>query len=358
MKKVFVSGCYDLIHGGHIQFFKDAKKYGDILIVNIASDAVIKLTKNKRPSLPVEHRIAILEALEVVDKVYVSSDIDAVLDFKTNFINEQPDFLISSNDDKNEKQKKELCKSVGVEYVNINKTKPFQEKTDTISTSKIINLINRPRNIPLRVDFAGGWLDVPELSKDGAFIVNCTINKFMDENCEFKPGAGIGGSAAYWLYSGENTLKTELQNGVGWQDPAIILETGLCVWRSGKNPILELKMNPDFLNNKMALLYSDEPHDTASLRDMNRDYDLIEKAGVRAYQSVINKNLSFLNEAVDMSYEAQLKEGMRKLKSYGEMSKKYCGSGWGGCSLYMFDDSQKIPDCMIKIQPYIRNLHE
>ena len=223
MKKVFVSGCYDIIHGGHIQFFKDAKSYGDFLIVNIASDEVIKLTKDKSPSLPVEHRVAIFEALEIVDKVYVSSDIDSVFDFKSNLINEKPAFLISSDDDKNEKLKKVFCQSVGVKYININKTKPFQEKNDIISTSKIINLINRPKRIPLRIDFAGGWLDVPELSREGAFIVNCTIDKFMDDDCEFEPGAGVGGSAAYWLYKGDNTFDKESDNGVGWQDPAIVL---------------------------------------------------------------------------------------------------------------------------------------
>ena len=108
----------------------------------------------------------------------------------------------------------------------------------------------------------------------------------------------------------------------------------------------------------MALLYDNLPHDTPSLRDIDRDYDLIEEAGRRAYLAVLSKNLFLLNESIDMSYEVQLKEGMQKLKSYGEMSKKYCGSGWGGCSLYTFDDGKKIPDCMIKIQPYIRNLNE
>jgi len=242
----------------------------------------------------------------------------------------------------------------GIQYVNMIKTKPFKDDVFDVSTSKIIRLINRPKNIPLRVDFAGGWLDVPKLSREGAFIVNCTINKFMGEDCEFKPGAGVGGSAAYWVYKGDNTLQTELDNGVGWQDPAIVLETGLCVWRSGEKPILELKRNPDFLNNRMALLYDETPHDTPSLRDIDRDYELIEQASVTACQAVIKKDRRLLHEAVDISYAAQLKEGMKELQSYGEISKKYCGSGWGGCSLYMFEDYEDIPDCMIKIQPYIK----
>jgi cytidyltransferase-like protein len=357
MKKVFVSGCYDIIHGGHIQFFKDAKKYGDYLIVNMASDRVMKLIKNKRPSLPLEHRISILESLEIVDKVYVSSDYDKVLDFKSNLIKEKPDFLISSDDDFNQKLKQNICEENGIKYINILKTKPF-DSDKKISTSKIINLVRRPKRIPLRVDFAGGWLDVPELSRKGAFIVNCTINKFMDESCEFKPGAGIGGSAAWWLYQGDNTLNKEIENGVGWQDPAIIIETGLCSWRSGQDPVLELKVNPDFLNNKMALLYDPIPHDTAELTSRNRDYDLIEEAGNIAVEAIRSKDFSRLNDAVKMSYASQRGEGMKELGSYGELSKKYCGSGWGGCSLYMFNDHSEVPDNMIKIQPYMRSVNE
>ena len=37
MKKVFVSGCYDLLHSGHVEFFRQASQYGD-LYVGIGSD--------------------------------------------------------------------------------------------------------------------------------------------------------------------------------------------------------------------------------------------------------------------------------------------------------------------------------
>ena len=37
-KKVFVSGCYDLLHSGHVEFFQQASQYGD-LYVGIGSDA-------------------------------------------------------------------------------------------------------------------------------------------------------------------------------------------------------------------------------------------------------------------------------------------------------------------------------
>lgn len=41
MKKVFISGCYDILHGGHIQFFKEARALGDHLTVCIVDQVVV-----------------------------------------------------------------------------------------------------------------------------------------------------------------------------------------------------------------------------------------------------------------------------------------------------------------------------
>jgi len=47
-KKVLVSGCYDLLHGGHIAFFKTAASYGK-LFVSIGSDDNLLQLKGKKP---------------------------------------------------------------------------------------------------------------------------------------------------------------------------------------------------------------------------------------------------------------------------------------------------------------------
>ncbi|MFZ9683667.1 MAG: adenylyltransferase/cytidyltransferase family protein, partial [Cephaloticoccus sp.] len=41
MRKIFVSGCYDIIHAGHIQFFREARALGDFLTVCFASAEVL-----------------------------------------------------------------------------------------------------------------------------------------------------------------------------------------------------------------------------------------------------------------------------------------------------------------------------
>ena len=61
MSKVFVSGCYDILHAGHIQFLKEAKELGDELIVCVPSDEVLFLCKSRRPSIPLFHKMEILK---------------------------------------------------------------------------------------------------------------------------------------------------------------------------------------------------------------------------------------------------------------------------------------------------------
>ena len=69
MKKVFVSGCYDIIHAGHVEFFNQAKALGDYLIVCFASDEVLLKYKGRKSALPEEHKKFVLENIKAVDKV-------------------------------------------------------------------------------------------------------------------------------------------------------------------------------------------------------------------------------------------------------------------------------------------------
>lgn len=69
---VFTNGCYDLIHGGHLEFLRNAKAMGDCLMVAVNDDAsVTRLKGPARPVLALEERMEILASLQVVD--YVTS---------------------------------------------------------------------------------------------------------------------------------------------------------------------------------------------------------------------------------------------------------------------------------------------
>ncbi len=67
-KVVFTNGCFDLLHGGHVHLFEEAKKLGDVLIVAVNDDRSIRKIKGaSRPIFPLEERLEILEAIEHID---------------------------------------------------------------------------------------------------------------------------------------------------------------------------------------------------------------------------------------------------------------------------------------------------
>ncbi|MCH6255352.1 adenylyltransferase/cytidyltransferase family protein [Puniceicoccaceae bacterium K14] len=358
MKKIFVSGCYDILHGGHIQFFKEARSLGDHLTVSFASDKVLWAHKKRRTSLPQDHKLALMTSLDVVDEVVIGDSHEIGLDFKDHFLKIRPDVLAVTDDDKYSKVKRKLCEQIGAEYTILPKTPP---QFTPVSTSSIVRNIRTPVYAPLRVDFGGGWLDVPRYSQNGEYIVNCSVSPLVSlSNWNYEKNSGLGGSGAWALLNGQDGVESELNLGVGWQDPAIIRETGLCVWRSGNKPILDFKRNGDFLYGHMALHYTDLPHNTPSNADNSRDYDLIAQAGRTAREGVLNASLPILGEAITASYNAQLKEGMRELENEaGCLGRKYCGGGWGGYALYLFETREDrdifvgSASCNRPIEPYI-----
>jgi len=195
-----------------------------------------------------------------------------------------------------------------------------------------------PREVPLRIDFAGGWLDVPALARPLGRIVNVAIApKVTSDDLATGIYSGLGGSAARSILSGKGAVEAELAAGAGWQDPAVIAETGLCVWQSGPFPILLQKDTGEILRGRMAVLWT-RPRDsgTGDLRQLPRDLEAIEAAGALAAKAVATSSLDRLCAAVERTYAAQLAEGMCPLPNAGELARKYCGSGHGGNAVYIF----------------------
>ena len=75
MKVVAVSGYFDPIHVGHLEFLKIAKSLGDKLVVIINSDYQADLKKGKS-FMPEQDRLEIVQALRCVDEVFLSIDKD------------------------------------------------------------------------------------------------------------------------------------------------------------------------------------------------------------------------------------------------------------------------------------------
>jgi cytidyltransferase-like protein len=342
MIRVFVSGCYDILHAGHVQFFREARALGDHLTVCFASNDVLWLHKQRRSSLPDVHKRALIAALAGVDDVVIGTGTEEGIDFREHFLRLRPDVLAVTEDDKYGALKQALCAEVGARYVVMPKTPP---QFPPISTTEIVRFIRAPEVAPLRVDFGGGWLDVPRLAREGAYIVNCAISPTVSlREWPFERNSGLGGSGAWALLNGKDGVGSELSLGVGWQDPAVIAETGLCVWRSGHRPVLEVKTSGDMLRGRMALLWTGAPHDTPGIVSGARDYDAIARAGATAREAVWHSDLGGLAAAVRESYAVQLAEGMDALPGAngeipGALAWKYCGGGFGGYAVYLFAES-------------------
>ena len=337
MKKVFISGCYDILHAGHLQFFEEAKALGDYLVVSFASSEVLWIHKRRKPSIPDEHKFALLQGLRVVDEVVIGHGHEEGIDFREDFLRIRPDFLVVTEDDKYAPLKRALCAEVGAQYVVLPKTPP---KFEPVSTSSIVRWVQAPTEAPLRVDFAGGWLDVPRFARPGEFIVNCAISPLVSlREWPYEKQAGLGGSGAWALLNGKDGFESEIDLGVGWQDPAVIRETGLCVWRSGPTPVLDFKHNGDFLSGRMAIYWTGTSHDTPGIAQLPRDYQRIAQSARLAREGALQADITKLAEGVNLQHSTQLAEGMDPLPDIpGSIARKYCGGGHGGYALYLFAD--------------------
>ena len=113
MTKVFVSGCFDVLHSGHIAFLQEAAQYGD-LYVALGSDKTVLELKH-RPTLYTENeRKYMLEALACVHKVYISPG-SGYMDFVEVLDLVKPDIFFV-NEDGDKPEKRALCAQKGIEY--------------------------------------------------------------------------------------------------------------------------------------------------------------------------------------------------------------------------------------------------
>ncbi len=74
-KVVLVDGCFDLLHVGHVRFLRAAKALGDVLVLALNSDESVKRVQGSgRPLLPLEDRLGVLSAFEMIDFVTAFSE--------------------------------------------------------------------------------------------------------------------------------------------------------------------------------------------------------------------------------------------------------------------------------------------
>ena len=152
MKKVMVSGCYDLLHSGHIVFFESASKYGQ-LHVCIGSDKNIFNLKNHKPRFNEQERLYMVQSVKFVHNAMISSGM-GFLDFKNELKSIQPDIFIV-NEDGDRKDKRDLCNNYGVEYIVLSRVPKAGLPIRSSSALKEDDIL------PYRLCLGGFWMDQP-----------------------------------------------------------------------------------------------------------------------------------------------------------------------------------------------------
>lgn len=96
MKKIMVFGTFDIFHPGHRSFLKQAKKLGDYLIVVVARDKTVEITKKREPINKEAIRVKMIKDSQLADKVILGSLIDKYAAIKKY----QPDTICLGYDQK------------------------------------------------------------------------------------------------------------------------------------------------------------------------------------------------------------------------------------------------------------------
>lgn len=115
MKIACVSGYFDPIHIGHIEYFKESKNIADKLMVIVNNDEQATLKKGK-PFMSVDERIKIIEELKCVDYVVKSIDLDRTVCKTIEILSPVPHFFCNGGDQNNNTiPEKDICDKLGIE---------------------------------------------------------------------------------------------------------------------------------------------------------------------------------------------------------------------------------------------------
>ncbi|MFW6013686.1 MAG: adenylyltransferase/cytidyltransferase family protein [Candidatus Nanoarchaeia archaeon] len=132
MKKVMVFGTFDMLHKGHENFLKQAKKHGDELIVVVARDKNVLALKGQNPVFNLKKRLETVKKLGIADLVIEGEK----KDFYKSIWELNPDIICLGYDQDEKGLKEELVKKNS--QIKIIRLQPYKEnkyKTTIIRNS-------------------------------------------------------------------------------------------------------------------------------------------------------------------------------------------------------------------------------
>lgn len=324
MKKVFVSGCYDLLHSGHVEFFRQASQYGD-LYVGIGSDATILEYKHHKTVYSEQERLFMVKSIRYVKDAFINAG-NGIMDFIPTVEALKPDVLVVNSDGDNE-EKRQFCKERGIEYVVLSR-----DPHEGLAARSSTDLKKVDSRIPTRLDLAGTWIDQPYVS---CFAPGWAITISLEPNFEVRERCGLSTSTRnvikrIWPYQLPNmdpeTLARlvfcfenhpEREDGIisGAQDAIGICMPGLCrhyydnhfwpekIETCNDEDILQ------WLENHLVMIPMEPRKPDCSVvegKDITEPkVKALADAADRCWNAIMHKNLQAFAEAYRDSFNAQ-----------------------------------------------------
>ena len=399
-KIVFCTGCYDILQSGHAVFFNQCKQFGDILVVGVGRDEVISKIKGPgRPVNPENNRLYLVAAMQDVDYA-VLNDKDIFgekIDFKRTIEQLRPDVFIVNDDDSGIEEKRRICSATGTQIGLVKRIVP--PELEATSTTRIIDKINFKYRAPLRMDFAGGWTDVPYIMGDKkGYVSNATISPLIEyKNGQFNfsgypRGSGLSTSTAAKLLEiissktynsdsmtlsqiGEdlyNLENTELNWAIGRQDQYSIVFGGFNCFEFGKDyakrmdisvsreTLEEFKKNLLLIhtgvsrNAQSAVEQVYQNHLTASgqnalskLARLGLEFaGMLEKKNFAGCAKIMEENFKTQIQLATASSNDYLDHMYDFAKQHGAIGGKIAGAGGGGAFIFYCDDPEYLKNSM------------
>ena len=208
--KVFVSGCYDLLHSGHVEFFRQAAEYGD-LYVGIGSDATIQEYKHHKTVYCEQERLFMVKSIRYVKDAFINQG-SGIMDFIPTVDFLKPDILVVNEDGGNE-DKRKFCEERGIEYVVLQRV-----PQDGLQARSSTDLKKTESQIPTRLDLAGTWIDQPYVSQ---YAPGWAITISLEPTFEIRERCGLSTST-------RNTIKKIWPYQLPNMDPEMLAKLVFC----------------------------------------------------------------------------------------------------------------------------------
>jgi len=183
VKKVFVSGCYDMLHSGHVAFLQEAAELGD-LYVGLGSDQTIFALKNRKTINSEAERLYMIKALRCVKDAWINQG-SGIMDFEAEVEALKPDIFFV-NTDGFTPAKEEFCRKHHIQLI-VSKRLPHEGLPARSTTA-----IRKECHLPYRVELCGGWMDQPFINR---ILPGAVITLQIEPSCEFNDRSGMATSS-------------------------------------------------------------------------------------------------------------------------------------------------------------------